>query len=213
MAGAVVGVVGGSGGSGASTFAAALATCLGGPSVLVDVDPVGGGIDVLLGIEGSSGARWSELHLGGGRLDPAVLDAGLPRWGEVRVLAADTAPAPEAVPQVLEAAVELGPVVLDVPRAPGELRDAALRCCHLVAVVAYGSVAGIAAARRVIASLPDVPVGVVLRRGSVGPLDAAELLDVPVLASLAEPLRGRGVPAAWIRTGRAVFDGLLSGAV
>ena len=68
----VIGVVGGCGGAGASTFACVLAAtaATGWPAVLVDLDPVAGGIDVLLGIEAVPGARWSGLRLGGGRLDP-----------------------------------------------------------------------------------------------------------------------------------------------
>ena len=63
----VLAVVGGSGGVGASTFAAALATAAA-PATLIDLDPVSGGIDVLLGIEDVPGARWSGLRLEGGRL-------------------------------------------------------------------------------------------------------------------------------------------------
>src|SRR4051812_19306479 len=84
----VLGVVGGSGGVGASAFAAVLAA-VAGESLLVDVDAAGGGVDVLLGIEAVDGARWSDLHLAGGRLDASVLLAGLPRWGPCAVLAAD----------------------------------------------------------------------------------------------------------------------------
>src|SRR5579875_2141374 len=87
----VVAVLGGSGGVGASTFAAALATAAG-RAVLVDCDPLGGGIDVLLGVEAVPGARWSGLRVNGGRLDPHALDEGLPRWRDVRVLAADAPP-------------------------------------------------------------------------------------------------------------------------
>src|SRR3954469_21615940 len=177
MASAVVGVVGGSGGAGASTFAAALACGVGGRAVLVDLDPVSGGIDVLLGIETVPGARWPGLHLSGGRLDPAVFDRGLPSWGEVRVLAAPPAPVePEAVDQVLDAARELGPVVIDAGRGLDRGRSAAMQRCDLVILLAAGSVAGISAARRVRAGLPAVSVGAVLRRGSVREDDASELL-------------------------------------
>src|SRR5262249_43474442 len=44
----VIGVVGGRGGAGASTFAAVLAAMagLGGRAILVDLDPIAGGLDV-----------------------------------------------------------------------------------------------------------------------------------------------------------------------
>ena len=63
-----------------ATFAAALACAAGGPSVLIDLDGVGGGLDVTLGLEGIPGARWSGLQLDGGHLDPVVLDQGLLRF-------------------------------------------------------------------------------------------------------------------------------------
>ena len=208
MASVVVGVVGGSGGVGASTFAAALAAAARN-AVLIDADPLSAGIDVVVGLESVPGARWSGVHVNGGYLDPALLDRGLPRWGGVRVLAADVAPSASDVVQVIDAAAELGTVVVDLPRMPGDLRDKSLARCVLAVVVSSASVAPLAAARRLVASLPDVPIAMVMRRGPVTRADAAELLGVPVLASLAEPGRGGdGVPTSWIRTGRAVLAGL-----
>ena len=209
MASAIVGVVGGSGGAGASTFAAALA-CAAGSGFLVDVDPVSGGVDVLLGIESVPGARWSGLQLAGGRLEPMALDSGLPRWGGVRVLAADVAPSADGVVAAAQAAAEIGPVVFDLGRAPDLARDAAAGLCDLVVAVVTGSVSGIAAARRVIAELPDVSVGAALRRGAVNQRDAAELLGVPVICGLPDLLRGGGtVPASLVRVGGGVLAGLL----
>jgi hypothetical protein len=208
MASVVVGVVGGRGGVGASTFAAALAAAAK-DSVLIDADPLSPGIDVLVGIESVPGARWSGVQLNGGHLDPALLDRGLPRWGGVRVLAADVAPSAEHVVQVVEAAAELWPVIIDLPRAPGDLRDLTLTRCMLAVLVTSASVAPLAAARRLVGGLPDVPLAMVMRRGAVTKADASELLGVPVLASLSEPPRGgEGVPAPWIRTARAVLTGL-----
>jgi len=212
MASVVVGVVGGSGGAGASTFAAALACGVNRRSVLVDLDPVSGGIDVLLGIESVLGARWPGLHLGGGRLEPAAFERGLPSWGDVLVLAAPQAVVEaEAVGQVIEAACELGPVVIDAGRGADPGRTAALQRCDLVILLAAGSVVGISAARRVRAGLPAVSVGAVLRRGSVREDDASELLGVPVLATLPDVIRHDGsVPTSWVRVGRGVLDGLVT---
>jgi hypothetical protein len=214
VAGAV-GVLGGSGGVGASTFAAALATSAG-RSVLIDCDPVGGGIDVLLGIETQPGARWSGLRVEGGRLDPQLLAEGLPRWRAVGVLAADVAPAPAAVGQVAEAAAELGVVVLDLPREPGPLRDAALACCRLCVVLASARIAALAAAR---ATLPvGVPLGVVLRRASrvaaVPSVDAARMLGAPLLGALPASDGsdlGADLPRAMLRVAAGVLDGLPGG--
>jgi secretion/DNA translocation related CpaE-like protein len=208
----VVGVLGGSGGVGASTFAAALATSAG-RAVLIDCDPVGGGIDVLLGIEAAPGARWSGLQVDGGRLDPQLLEDGLPRWRDVLVVAADIAPPAGAVAQVVTAAAELGVVVVDLPREPGPVRDAALACCRLCVLVASSRVAALAAAR---ATMPTgITVGVVLRRGAppdaVPSVDAARMLGAPLLGSL-PALDGSDVgaeiPRALLRVAAGVLDGL-----
>ena len=78
----VVGVVGGSGGAGASTFAAVVA--LGAselssrPVLLIDLDPIGGGLDVLLGLDSTAGARWSAVSKPGGALH--AVPAAPARW-------------------------------------------------------------------------------------------------------------------------------------
>ncbi|HEY7008067.1 MAG TPA: hypothetical protein VH395_03955, partial [Jatrophihabitantaceae bacterium] len=183
MTDVVVGVLGGSGGIGATTFAAALAEAAA-PSVLLDLDPLGGGVDVLLGIEAVAGARWSGLRVDGGHLDPVLLADGLPRWRSVAVLAADAQPSAAAALQVIESAGALGPVVLDLPRAPSPVRDALVPRCALCVLVAAAEVRELAAARAVVASLPDAAVGVVLRRGSLPSADAVAWLGVPLLGLL-----------------------------
>jgi secretion/DNA translocation related CpaE-like protein len=180
----VIGVVGGCGGVGASTFAAVLAL-VAAPALLVDLDVNGGGVDVVLGVEQASGARWSGLRLEGGRLDPAALAEGLPRAGPVPVLAADTAALdPAAVLQVLDAAGALGVVVLDLPRAACPEREAGLLRCDLVVVVARADVAGLVAAHATVSALPELPVGVVVRRGGVEAAGAARLVGAPLLGVL-----------------------------
>ncbi len=204
MAGAVVGVIGGSGGAGASSFAAALAAAAA-RCVLIDCDASGGGIDVLLGIEGVPGARWSGVRLDGGRLDPRLLDDGLPRRGSVCVLAADVAPSPPAVGQVVASAAELGAVVLDLPRMACELRDAAIALCSLCVLLAVAEVRPLAAARAV--RPPDGAVGVVVRRGRVPPAEAAGMLGAPLLGVL--PAISSGAPPrAMARVAAGVWDGL-----
>jgi cellulose biosynthesis protein BcsQ len=206
----VIGVMGGSGGVGASSFAAAL-TSVAENAVLVDLDPVGGGIDVLLGIDDVAGARWSGLRVDGGYLDPALLAGGLPRWRGVAVLAADQAPDPGAVPQVLEAAGALGTVVLDLPRTPSPLREAGLAACDLCVVVAAATdVRTLVAAGSVLRSLPDLPVGIVLRRGGFSTDEARELLGAPLLGVL--PSVDRSSQRASLRVAAGVLDGLAAAA-
>lgn len=214
MSDVVIGVLGGSGGIGASSFAAALARAAA-PAVLVDVDAVGGGIDVLLGIEAERGARWSGVRLSGGRLDPALLADGLPRWHDVAVLAADVPPPDAAaVLEVIDAAAQLGPVLIDVPRALSPLRDAVVARCLLCVVVAGADVRALAAARAVVRSLPDVAVGAlgavgaVVRRGQVPVEDAVAVLGVPLLGVL--PAVDRPAERAVARLARGLLDGVLA---
>ena len=212
--GAVVGVLGGSGGVGASSFAAVLAA-VAGESVLVDLDASGGGVDVALGIETTPGARWSGLRVAGGRLGPGVLVGGLPRWGPVAVLAADVvAFDPDAVLQVL-AAARAGPfVVADLPRASCPERAAALLHCDLVLVLARADVAGLVAAHAVAAALPEVPIGVVVRRGEVAAREAAALVgypllgEVPALGGSRVELDPGRLPRALTRVARGILAGL-----
>ena len=202
----IVGVIGGSGGVGASTFAAAIASAAA-ASVLVDADPVSGGIDVLLGIEEHPGARWSGLRVDGGRLDPDLLAAGLPRWGAVRVLAADVAPAAPAVAQVVAAAAGFGQVIIDLPRVCPPDYDAVLQSCELLVVVAAAEVRALSAAASVLRSLPtDGRKGVVLRRGAVPTDEAAALLGAPLVGVLPPPERTRS--GAVGRVAEGLLDGL-----
>ncbi|GAA1959473.1 septum site-determining protein Ssd [Catenulispora subtropica] len=82
--GALVAVLSGRGGAGGSTLAAALAlagTRRGLRATLVDLDPAGGGIDLLFGLETEPGPRWSELaRWRDGRLCGRSLREALPTY-------------------------------------------------------------------------------------------------------------------------------------
>jgi len=80
-AGLLVGVIGGSGGAGATTFACALAQtgARDGRAVVVDADPLGPGIDRVLGLEDREGVRWDGLCETTGRLSARSLREALPR--------------------------------------------------------------------------------------------------------------------------------------
>jgi len=177
----VIGVVGGQGGVGASRFAAALATAAG-SSLLIDLDPVRGGIDVLLELEAHAGARWSGLRLAGGHLDPEDLLRGLPAWGDVAVLAADNAdePDPAAVEQLLEVARPACAVVFDLPRADGLARRAAVRHCDLVVLVSRADVAALSGARSVRRAVGG-SVGLLLRGPRNVAPEAGELVGARLL--------------------------------
>lgn len=218
----VIGVVGGRGGAGASTFAAVLAAMagLGGRAVLIDLDPAAGGLDVLLGVEGVPGARWSGLRLDGGRLDATALLGGLPSWGRVAVLSADLEPTPAAVAQVLEVAARAGPVVVDLGRCSTPWRTAALDCCALVVLVCGADVRSVTGARSVRLGLGAAVTGLVVvraARAAVAPLRVAELVGMPLIGAVPalprgadSPLAVTSLPRAMSRVARGVLDAVQS---
>ncbi len=192
--GVTVGVVPGCGGAGASVFATALARDLCGhaPTVLVDGDPLGAGVDRILGMDREDGIRWDALLQGSGRLSGRALREALPRLDELRVLAWPARPggALEAAParEVLAAARRgFTHVVLDAPRhADPVTRDLLGRCDRLV-VVSTRSVPAVVAAARTVDRLPEGPArGLVVRggKGGVSAEAAAGALGLPLLTQM-----------------------------
>ena len=171
---------------------------------------------IVLGVEAGAGARWSGLRLAGGHLDPQLLLDGLPRWGGCPVLAADVPVLdPAAVLQVLDAATTAAPtVVLDLPRAQCAERAAALLRCDLVVVLARCDWPGLVAAHAAVGALPELPVGVVVRRGEIPPAEAAAFVAAPLLGTvpaLGTPLPRldpRRLPRPALRVAAGVLDGL-----
>lgn len=219
----VLAVVGGSGGVGASTFAAFLALVagrhLGGRSVLVDLAPMSGGIDVLLGSEAVPGPRWSALRLAGGRLDPQALADGLPAWRSVSVLAADVVdlPPPVALTQLLDVARRVGPVVLDLARDPSTTRAAALERCDLAVVVAMGDVSAVTAARTVVGTLgPGAAgpygAGLAVRVGrTADSIRLAGLIGLPLVGVVPAMRCAEGLPQRVPRRMGQLVRGVLDG--
>lgn len=192
LRGDVVAVVGGCGGAGASLFATALAhvaSC----ALLVDLDPWGGGLDLLVGCESTPGLRWPDLALQGGRLTwPAVRDA-LPRHRGISVLSG-TRRAYELEPGPVEAVIDAGrrggvTVVCDLPRRPADASQAALEAADLVVVLSPCHVRACAATAATAAPLTAINpnVGLVVRGPAPGGLRAAEIAEVtglPLLAAM-----------------------------
>ncbi|MBA5221682.1 septum site-determining protein Ssd [Streptomyces griseoaurantiacus] len=152
-----VGVLGGRGGAGASTLACALALTSareGRRTLLVDADPLGGGLDVLLGGETAHGLRWPAFAASRGRVGSGALEESLPALHALRVLSWDRSDAvtvpPEAVRAVLAAARRRGgTVVVDLPRRVDEGTAEVLAQVDLGLLVVPAELRAIAAARRV----------------------------------------------------------------
>lgn len=190
--GLTIGVLGGSGGVGATTFACALGQLAArtGPAVVIDLDPLGPGIDRVLGLEDRDGVRWDELGRTTGRLSARALRDALPRHDGLGVLTWQAGPHGSlqafAVREALSAAQRgHDTVVLDLPRFRDALvEEVAARCDHLLVVTAP-TVAGVASAARVCADHPDRgTLRLVLRGAGADPDDVARVVGVPVIAEM-----------------------------
>src|SRR5690242_21033170 len=53
--------------------------------ILIDGDPLGGGLDLLLGEEQADGLRWPGLAEVSGRVTPAALRRDLPQYGSLSI--------------------------------------------------------------------------------------------------------------------------------
>lgn len=192
-----VAVIGGRGGAGSSTLACALAVTSarqGRRTLLVDADPLGGGLDVLLGGEAVEGLRWPAFAASHGRVGGGALEESLPSLHALRVLSWDRGDcvtiAPEAVRAVLAAARRRGgAVVVDLPRRIDEGGAEALAQVDVGVLVVPAELRAVAAAGRVASA-----VGMVLRdlrvavRGPYAPglddREVARLLGLPLLGEV-----------------------------
>ena len=200
--GRLVGVLAGRGGGGASVLAAALAVTAvraGVRTLLVDADPYGGGLDLVLGGEDAAGLRWPELAGMTGRVSgPALYDA-LPTVGELCLLSWDRGDLlsvpPAAVDAVLAAGRRAGDlVVVDLPRRPDEAAVRVLQAADLVLLVVPAEVRACAAAARVARAVAPhcTDLRVVVRGPAPAGLrsrDLVRVLGLPV-AGVMRPERG-----------------------
>ncbi|MGW2556236.1 septum site-determining protein Ssd [Streptomyces sp. NPDC001635] len=192
-----VGVIGGRGGAGASTLACALAVTSareGRRTLLVDADPLGGGLDVLLGGETAEGLRWPAFAASRGRVGGGALEESLPKLHALRVLSWDrgdtVAVPPQAVRAVLAAARRRGgAVVVDPPRRVDEGVAEVLAQVDVGVLVVPAELRAVAAARRVASAvgmvLGDLRIAV---RGPFTPglddREVARLMGLPLVGEV-----------------------------
>ena len=193
-----VAVLGGRGGAGASTLACALAVTAareGMRAVLIDGDPLGGGLDVLLGGEAAAGLRWPDLAGSRGRVNAVELERSLPKLHALSALSWDRGDAltipPEAMRTVLGAARRRGGVVvLDLPRRIDDSAGEALDQTDLGLLVIPAELRAMAASGRVAAAarmrLADLRA--VVRGPAPSGMDGTEIargLRLPLAGELA----------------------------
>ena len=220
-AGLTLGVIGGSGGAGATTFGCALGqlAARNGQSVVIDTDPLGPGVDRVLGLEGEYGVRWDALQQTTGRLSARTLREALPRRGGVAALS--WSPGPQgslqafAMREALSAA-QRGheTVVIDLARQGEPLIDEIAARCDQVLVVVVPHVPGVASATRLCARFGTLTsLSLVVRGHGVDPAEIAAATGVPVFATMANqrgleeaidlgagPIRSRRGPLARVAT-------------
>ncbi len=195
-----IGVLAGSGGAGATTFACALAlvASLTETAVLVDLDPLGPGVERVVGLDQGDGARWDVLVSSRGRLGSRSLRAALPVKEALAVLAWPAGPVPAidgtTVREALSA-LQRGNdvVVVDLPRTVDDLTAEVVTRCDLLLVVTEASVAGVTAAGKVVSLLQPLSdrLGLAVRggRATVPPGQVATALRVPLVVTVPQERR------------------------
>ena len=199
--GRVIAVIGGRGGAGASILAAGLAVTAVGAglsTLLDDGDPLGGGLDLILGWEHVDGLRWPALTDAGGRVDPPALLQALPHRGDLVLLSfardspgAATFSVPgEAMAATLDAARRgRDMIVADLPRQLDDAAVLALQAADRTLLVVPAELRATAAAARIAAAvaLHCEDLAVVVRGPAPGRLKAREIsraLGLPLAGSL-----------------------------
>ncbi|MCE7009302.1 hypothetical protein LWC34_41785 [Kibdelosporangium philippinense] len=202
--GRVMAVVGGRGGAGASVFAAAVARAAaraGHRAMLVDCDPLAGGLDLVLGAETEKGLRWPEMNVKG-RVAASSLRAALPGRAGLKVVSGARkgfAPEPDAVTAVIEAGRRGGDIVVcDLPRELSATAGAALDLADLTVIVVPAELRACASASLVAERLKarGVIAQVLVRGPAPGGLTADEVADAVGLPLMSWMPHQRGLAEA-----------------
>lgn len=193
----VVTITGARGGVGASVLAAATALTAadrGLDTVLIDADPRGGGLDVLLGWENRDGLRWPDLAETPGPFDPRRLRTGLVHRDRLGLLSfsrdrsafVDT----ETAAAVLDAAARGHDlVIVDAPRYGEAWLSELVTGTTLLSLVVPAEVRAVAAARQAVAAHAGQSdrVGLIVTGPSPGKLSTADIVKAvgaPLTAEL-----------------------------
>ena len=203
--GKVVAVLGACGGSGASVFSAALCR-VAGDATLIDAHQFSGGMDLLLGLEATPGARWGDIDVtAGGAVSRAEMRGALPATEDdtalltfPRTTVADPFRlSPEELNAVVHAAGTEGLTAVDTPLAL--LPDR----CDLAVVVLRPELRAAAAAARIVAecNAAGVANALLLRQSSWASLEPAQVEDTAKASVIAQVQQVRGLTKQLDQTG------------
>jgi secretion/DNA translocation related CpaE-like protein len=195
--GRVLAVIGGRGGAGARRQAggrAVTAVRSGHRTLLVDADPLGGGLDLLLGWEQEDGLRWPALADADGRVDPPALLRALPHRGDLVLLSFDREQFPSVPSAAMAATLDAGRrgrdvIVADLPRQLDDAAALALQAADRALLIVPAELRATAAAARVARAVQMhcEDVAVVVRGPAPGKLRSREVaaaLHLPLAGSL-----------------------------
>ena len=197
----LVAVIAGRGGGGASVLASALAVSAVRRRLrvlLVDGDPLGGGLDLVFGAEAATGLRWPDLTATRGRVPGAALADALPRVQGLGLLSWDRGVAAPLGAEAVRAVLAAGRrthdlLVVDLPRHRDDAAREVLESASTVLLVLPAEIRAVAAATRVVsdslAACADVRVVVrVPGPTKLPPHQVAHSLRLPLAGELrAEP--------------------------
>lgn len=220
-AGVVLTFIGAAGGAGTSTLAGAVARVLAGKvatgsgegldPVLVDGHRYSGGLDLLLGLEDSIGARWGDIQIGDGNVDRGIFVRALPRTADgIAVLTHSRSTLPAQMnegpqqPAAWERAVAVlgagGVTLVDTPPGGHMVRSDHTFIVTPAEVRAAASAALIAAECRA----SSTPASVVLRHRAWSGMTAEDIshvtkteviAEIPTIRSLTKDTEILGLPS------------------
>ncbi|MEU4238874.1 septum site-determining protein Ssd [Actinoplanes sp. NPDC026619] len=195
--GRILAVIGGSGGAGASILAGGLAitsVSSGHRTLLVDADPLGGGLDLLLGWERIDGLRWPALTGAGGRVDPPSLLRALPHRGDLVLLSFARDESPVVPGEAMAATLDAGRrgrdvIITDLPRQLDDASVLALQSADRAVLIVPAELRATAGAARIAQTIRfhRDELSVVVRGPAPGRLkarDIAAALHLPLAGSL-----------------------------
>ncbi len=196
-AGRVLAVIGGRGGAGASILASGLAitaVMARHRTLLIDADPLGGGLDLVLGWENVDGLRWSSLARAGSQAKPGPLLDSLPHRGDLVLLSFSRDQGAFVPSDAMAATLDAGRrgrdvIIVDLPRHLDDASVLALQEADRAVLIVPAELRAAAAASKVVRMIRThrSDLSLVVRGPAPGKLRAREVakaLRLPLAGTL-----------------------------